>query len=279
MKKRRGFTLIELLVVIAIIAVLMAILMPALKRAKEQGQRAVCIGNLKQLGLAWSLYCDDNDDKIVNGAAWGAGQSGNNAPGTVGWNTNWPYHIDEYPWIGRAWHDQYTAGEQTTERQQRAAIEDGAVFPYVKEYKLFACPTGIRGELVTYAAMDGVNGLKRAQTDKPWIFLKRRTDIRGSHALRLVYIDEGWVTPDSFAVHFDRAQWWDDPPVRHGDGTNFTFADGHAEYHKWQGIDTIKEGRLRIQTHPSNDYAPTSDDGLADLEFVQKGCWGTPLAY
>ncbi len=44
--QRRGFTLIELLVVISIIAILMAILMPALKRAREQGQRAVCQGNL-----------------------------------------------------------------------------------------------------------------------------------------------------------------------------------------------------------------------------------------
>ena len=60
----RGFTLIELLVVIAIIAVLMAILMPALNRARLQGKRAACMGNLKQLTLAWIMYSDENDDKI-----------------------------------------------------------------------------------------------------------------------------------------------------------------------------------------------------------------------
>jgi len=49
MTKRGGFTLIELLVVIAVIAILMAILMPALNRAREQGKRAVCLSNLKQL--------------------------------------------------------------------------------------------------------------------------------------------------------------------------------------------------------------------------------------
>lgn len=64
---REGFTLIELLVVIAIIAVLMAILMPALNRAREQGKRATCLSNLKQLTVAWILYADENDDKIVNG--------------------------------------------------------------------------------------------------------------------------------------------------------------------------------------------------------------------
>jgi len=73
MNGRRGFTLIELLVVIAIIAILMAILMPTLNRAREQGKRAVCLGNLKQLSLSWITYADDNDDRIVNGAAGHAG--------------------------------------------------------------------------------------------------------------------------------------------------------------------------------------------------------------
>ena len=69
MYKRRGFTLIELLVVIAIIAILMAILMPALNRVREQGKRAVCLSNLKQLALAWIMYADENNGKLVNGAA------------------------------------------------------------------------------------------------------------------------------------------------------------------------------------------------------------------
>ena len=63
---KRGFTLIELLVVIAIIAILMAVLMPALQRAREQGKRAVCLSNVKQFGLSWVLYADENDQKIVN---------------------------------------------------------------------------------------------------------------------------------------------------------------------------------------------------------------------
>lgn len=60
----RGFTLIELLVVIAIIAILAAMLLPALARAKQRSQRASCVSNLKQIGLAFSLYLDDHHDRF-----------------------------------------------------------------------------------------------------------------------------------------------------------------------------------------------------------------------
>lgn len=60
-KRKKGFTLIELLVVIAIIALLLAILMPALRKAKKITQSVVCRSNLKQFALAYSLYGNDNE--------------------------------------------------------------------------------------------------------------------------------------------------------------------------------------------------------------------------
>jgi prepilin-type N-terminal cleavage/methylation domain-containing protein len=75
MRRATAFTLIELLVVIAIIAILMAILMLALQRAREQGQRAACMSNVKQLALAWILYADENDDRVVSSEAGGTWRS------------------------------------------------------------------------------------------------------------------------------------------------------------------------------------------------------------
>ncbi len=64
--KKRGFTLIELLVVIAIIALLLAIIAPALRKAKEAAMRVKCRSRLKQWGIAVQLYNTDNNDKIMS---------------------------------------------------------------------------------------------------------------------------------------------------------------------------------------------------------------------
>ena len=213
MRKTNAFTLIELLVVIAIIALLMAILMPALHRAKEQGERATCLSNVKQLTLAWILYAQENEDRIVNAS------------------TFYP-RTGEPAWIGAKWQDT----DPLEVRRKR--LMEGVLYKYCENVNIYRCPTGIRGEVLTYAIIDAMNGGRRSIPGTKELMIKRLSQVK-RQSERFVFIDEGKVSPDSWTVFYDRESWWDQPTVRHGDGTNFSFVDGHSEYWKWRDARTV----------------------------------------
>lgn len=244
---RRAFTLIELLVVIAVIAVLMAILMPALQRAREQGRRAVCLGHLKQFGLAWVMYADENDQLIVNSCT---------VANTEGHDDQkepcWLYFRPEYDTVARI-----------------EGIQTGALWPYVGQLKIYKCPTGIRGEVNTYAIVDAMNGAMSSIPGVPAeLYVKNKSLIKRPGE-RMVFVDEGRTTTQSWTIFYDRESWWDPPPTRHGQGTNFTFADGHAEYWKWQDVRTVKVAR---QEGDWQSLVAASDN--ADIQRVQRAAWG-----
>jgi len=280
MNKPKGFTLIELLVVIAIIAILMAILMPALNRVKEQGKRAACLGNMRQLTLTWLMYADDNDDKIVNGEA-DNGQDGVASTPTSG------RHKGEQFWTGDDIAD-FWAGTSLPEMLQKKAIRAGALFPYCKDENLYRCPTGVRGEMRTYTITDAMNGLRRDGTysgnsgirvGRTVLWVKRRAEISSpGPAYRIVFLDEGRITPDSYATHYVNERWWDPPFVRHGDGTNVSYADGHADYWKFRGMKTLEIGKLAavsgLDAHSLHQMQPESEDDYQDLYKMQKAVWG-----
>jgi prepilin-type N-terminal cleavage/methylation domain-containing protein/prepilin-type processing-associated H-X9-DG protein len=97
--RRKGFTLVELLVVIGIIALLIAMLMPALQRARAQAARVQCMSNLRQFGLGMRLYAYDNDG-IVPGR-----NIPNSPPISAPWTrSNWPTGLAYHRYLGSVSH-------------------------------------------------------------------------------------------------------------------------------------------------------------------------------
>ncbi len=261
-RNKKAFTLVELLVVIAIIALLMAILMPALNRVREQGKRVICLSNLKQLTLAWIMYADENDDKIVNGDTREYEWDGAYVAGG--------YHYKEKPWVEKDW------GGTLTEAQKKQAIIDGALYQYTKNLKLYKCPTGrtTQNEYRLYAIVDAMNCKGwTARSDMPGsVMLKRKGQIQES-AYRFIFIDDGGTggaTQGGWTCFVKEQKWWDPPPIRHGDGTTFSFADGHSEYRKWKDPLTIEFGKRVPPTAFSDVQA-----GNEDIRWTSIGSWGS----
>lgn len=241
----RGFTLIELLVVIAIIAILLSVLVPGLKRVKEQGRRIVCLSNLRQMMVCWDMYAEENNDRIVNGNT-----------GTGCW-VYWP-------------------GAGATEQARIQGIEDGLLFPYCSSIDIYKCPTGMRNELVTYAIMDRMNGYASHSWRGVRPPLTRKSEIT-SPGQRAVFVDEGRLSPSSWTIFYDQERWWDQITARHGNGTDFSFADGHSDYWKWSDERTLEVCNAEIgwwQGTGRHDTTFATQPGNVDLHKVQIGAWG-----
>lgn len=276
-RKLRGFTLIELLVVIAIIALLMSILMPALSKAKEQGKRVVCLNNIKQLTAAWIMYADDNADRLVNGSqGFAKNSAGHGAPPPLNWA----------PWVGKAFELLVYAANCDIENQLARlkgpmdVTRVGGVrirgtnllYKYVKDVRVFRCPTGERCEMLTYAILDRMAGAATWALPREAYAFKNRLEI-DRPAERFVWVDEGRITPDSWSVGIDEPEWGDPPPCRHGKGANWSYADGHAGFYKWTEKETLDLCSLNltgITTPPAMKRQPCNKD----LEWAQIHAWG-----
>ena len=123
---RPAFTLIELLVVIAIIAILAAILFPVFAQARESARQTVCASNMKQIGLAMRMYCQDNDEAWVPVYSQGPGPNGSTIQ----------------PWIGFDNNNAPSASPVGGDMTQPAthAPHPGSLDPYIKNNQIKKCP-------------------------------------------------------------------------------------------------------------------------------------------
>ncbi|HVY69527.1 MAG TPA: type II secretion system protein [Verrucomicrobiae bacterium] len=237
-----GFTLIELLVVIAIIAILASLLLPALAKAKAQAWRIKCTGNQKQIMLCWAMYTDD----------FGGGIPLNTRQGTL----TWVYGTVHGNTPG------FTDPNSFTDPKK-------ALFAsYQKNIEVYRCPAdrvvlqlGNRKvpQLRSYSMnnyMSGSGGQDPGGYDPkaPAFVYKRSSEIaRPSDIFVLIDVEPVSICYTPFEIPQSKGQaFFSGPGALHNNQGVVSYADGHAEAHKWKKPTTRKSTtQLLGNPHPA----------------------------
>jgi len=220
-KVKHGFTLIELLVVIAIIAILAAILFPVFARARENARRTSCQSNLKQVGLGLRQYSQDNDELF---------------PLTyVDVNASGTFDAADSGWVQ-------------------------SVQPYVKSYQLFQCASETNGMIANVGT--GAN-----PTTVGWTDYWYNSNLAGLNESQISFVantisnGDGDSGTAAYALgNSSSATPWtmgtapgSGYAVRHLDGANFAFADGHV---KWLKPNAVASAATQPATASNSSLTP-----------------------
>jgi prepilin-type N-terminal cleavage/methylation domain-containing protein/prepilin-type processing-associated H-X9-DG protein len=262
-KQRMAFTLIELLVVIAIIAILAAMLLPALSRAKESAQGISCLNNKKQMQLSWSMYTNDfNDHLAIN-----ADQS---MPFAIAGVTMQDWCEGIMDW---------SANAQNTNYAYLIDPKHSSLGPYnVNSYTIYWCPSDNFlspeqrplgwNHRCRSISMDGAIGDGEKYTfanwgsEKMW-WAKKGSDLHyPGPAMSWVFIDEHPDSIDDEIMYINPAEtngtgvFTELPGSLHNKACGVSFADGHAEMHKWQAAETVHPVTYKVVDQVSVTLSP-----------------------
>ena len=273
----RGFTKVELIVVIVICAILGLLLigaigmgaglvLPALAKAKAKSKGISCMNNNRQLAMAWLLYADDNDGKLVGAAEWN-------------------FQGEKKP--------DWTGGSRLTQKDKRdpnnwnhvAYTHKSPLWPYCgNDPEIWTCPadpsTAIdnTGETVPRIRSRSMNnwvggpgwndsGPWYPQNPKGWRTHISLSDfVAPSNTFVLVdehpdSINDGYFVVDmkGYPDNLSSFRMVDFPASYHNGAAGFAFADGHAEIKKWLDKRT-KTPPLNMQDRPLNVSMPNNPD-------------------
>jgi prepilin-type N-terminal cleavage/methylation domain-containing protein/prepilin-type processing-associated H-X9-DG protein len=277
-KRASGFTLIELLVVIAIIAILAAMLLPALARAKSKAHQAGCLSNLKQWGLADTMYVDDN-------------------------NQTFPYprfqvtsttDQDNPPWLAINGYHNLGQGDDVYFNALPSLVASKSMYvwaydpmSFYNSRSIFTCPAAVaqgidpadvpanHGDMIPAARPlfnYGMNSKSLANENLNAYVTVLKTPMIAHPSLFVLFSDErtrsaetpyygneanqvDLATPHSYTTRFSS---------RHNKGGDIAFSDGHAAYFKYDRVvaDGIKDPNIVAGKDPGNPDINWDANGL-----------------
>ena len=257
-----AFTIIELLVVIAIIGILAAMLLPALNKAKLKTYGIACMNNHRQLMLAWKMYADENRDLLLYASSLWPHTAKDPDVWVTGWMnrdpnnpSNWDINADIVNSPLWTYSGKSPAVWKCPADHSTITLSSGEIKPRVRSMSMNIWVGGFRG--MDQGLSDSANGW--AMGGGRWrVYLKTYDMVDPGPSRTFVLLDmrEDSVDIGNFAPNMrgwpdnpEQVGFYDLPGNYHHIANSFSFADGHAEIHRWRHPDTtpplVRNGTVR----------------------------------